>query len=265
MTLIYYSTSPKQDEYDALRATRPETLLLSFALWRNKSLKELVENIGYRPKSIIIDPGAITFKNGKISTGIYDIYDHYLGDGYSDEDAAKEILDWALNESYMADDSNIFYEYISYVHRNKRYIDHILSFDQIGKADVSRYMYRLMRAMQLNPIPVFHYKNDFIYLDKYIEEGNELIALGGILTEPKILKRVAWIKECLKRHPHQKFHVLGTQRKQIIKLSGDFYSCDGNSWKITAGYKKNRLPGQTKVQKAIEIIQDLQEVFPYEQ
>ncbi|PGQ88190.1 hypothetical protein [Priestia megaterium] len=264
MTIIYYSTAPKQDEYDALRVTRPQTLLLSFALWKNKSLKTLIEKIGYRPKSIILDPGAITFKNGKISTGIYDVYDHYLGDDYSDEEAAKEILEWALNEFYMANDSNVFYEYISYIHRNRRYIDHVLAFDEIGKADVSRYMYRLMRAMNLNPIPVFHYQNDFKYLKEYVDEGNELIALGGILMEPKIINRIEWVNECIARYPNQKFHVLGTQRKKIIHLSNNFYSCDGNSWKITAGYKRNRLPGQTKVEKAIEIIQDLEKEFSYE-
>jgi hypothetical protein len=260
MTKVYFTTTFREDEYETLRLTKPPYIYFSFALWRNRPIRDLFKMIGYRPKKVMIDPGSITFKKHNISTCILDISEYYLCDGYSIQEAAYALLD---ELRYLPQEVlSPFHRYIYYILANRNDIDYILSFDEIWHnnlyQDSNYYIYQIMKAMNLNPIPVFHYGADFSHLDRYVSEYNEIIALGGTLREKDISKRREWVKECIRRYPHQNFHWLGTQSKYVLQHMPEVYSCDGNSWKLTASYGRNRRPGQSKREKMLEIVKELQ-------
>lgn len=262
MTRVYLAVTHREDEIQALQRTKHPDLLFSFAMNGHKpSLSTFIDTIGYQPRSILVDPGSFTFNNKGVNTCVWDIFDFYKGDGYTEDEAADSLLyevKWVLPQ---LEEPYPFHAYVQWVLDNQDYIDGVLAFDEIGSAVPTEYAYRVMKAMGLQPIPIFHYqtiRKDFAALDRYVEEGNPLIALGGTVREPAILKRIEWVRECIRRHPHQRFHFLGTQSQYVLKHLPEIYSCDGNAWKITAGFKKNRQPGQTKVEKAVEIINRLQ-------
>lgn len=252
----------RKDEKDAVRATGYKYLLLSYALNGHKSVKELADSLGFRP-TVMVDPGAITFENSNISTGLLDIIDFFVGDGYTPKETADMLLKevgWMFRlpkKEFKYLNPTKFHRYIRWLFFNIHYIDHVLAFDRIGDPFTSKYMYQVMKHMGLKPVPVFHYNSDFKYLDYYVKEGCPLIALGGSIYEKSYKKRAKWAAECVKRYPNQKFHLLGTQRKYILDRVPTLYSADGNHWKTTASMEENRRPGQSKVEMMIELIDEL--------
>lgn len=263
MAKVYLSATHRKDEFDIIRATHHEYVLLSFALNGHKSIQEFINQLGYKPKSIIVDPGVATFTNRKVSTAVCDVFDFYPIDNYTDKEAACSILYEVsyldeLNERYP------FHAYIQWVLQNKSCIDYVLAFDDMYYLDAAHYSYRIMKHMNLgNLVPIFQYRNglNFKQLDEYVADGNELIALGGTLKETSPTKRDEWVKACIDRYPNQNFHYLGTQRKKAIQELPGLYSCDGNAWKLTASRKDNRSAGETKVEASIKAVQSLQEIM----
>lgn len=261
MPNVYYSTTRRNDEINVLRATRPRFLLLSFALNGHYEIKELIEDIGYRPEKIMIDPGAVTFRTYGVNTGIWDLLDGFLGEGCTEKDTAqiiKEEIAWWENPPPA-------YKFFKYVFNNQLYIDQLLTFDAMGSAPPTDYCFRVMMEMELNPIPVFHYQpfhpQNWEYLEWYVQMDCPLIALGGTIVEPKLTKRVEFVKECVRRYPNQRFHLLGSQSEYVLDRVPELYSCDGNKWKLSASYSENRLPGQSKVEKSIEIVKKLENKY----
>jgi hypothetical protein len=84
--------------------------------------------------------------------------------------------------------------YTRFIEANRERITVASSLDAIGDAEGS---YRnLKRAEELGAkvIPVFHCREDFDWLRRYLDEGYEYIALGGMVPEVK-----AWIAKWLEQ------------------------------------------------------------------
>lgn len=261
MPKVYLSATHRKDEFDVIRATHHEYVLLSFALNGHKTIQDFIDKIGFKPKSIIVDPGVATFSNRNTSTVVPDIFDCYPNDNYTDRQAALSLLEevkWldSFHDRYP------FHAYIQWVLKNRKHIDYVLAFDDMYYLDAAHYCYQVMKHMNLGKlVPIFQYGNglNFKQLDEYVQDGNELIALGGTLKEPKINKRIEWVRACIERYPNQPFHFLGTQSKKAMKDLPGLYSCDGNAWKLTASRKDNRTGGETKVEASIKAVQSLQD------
>ncbi|WP_148497668.1 hypothetical protein [Paenibacillus senegalensis] len=107
-----------------------------------------------------------------------------------------------------------------------------------------------MREEGFNPIPVFHYGSDFSYLDWYESKGEDFIALGGTVPIQDKKRVVDWINKCINRKPGVRFHVLGTNHKQILNTCTSLESVDSSTWIMAAanGYPKT-IPGRDREAK----------------
>src|SRR5690606_39259464 len=127
---VYFATSYRTDEIEIIKRVRPKRLLVSFALWRekykDKSLKtHLIDKIGYKPESIIIDSGAFSF--GEIENGIQEILEIYKEMVEEDgKDFDIEEFSWWWfrefhEEAYYLDKNQfrLFVKYIIFYFLNK--------------------------------------------------------------------------------------------------------------------------------------------------
>jgi hypothetical protein len=99
--------------------------------------------------------------------------------------------------------------------------------------------YLYMKAEGVDPLPVFHYGEDFRFLDRMIGHGCEYIGIGGLVGIPSD-KRRAWLDRLFVRltdkdgFPLLKTHGFGMTAVPLI-FRYPWYSVDSTTWiKITA-------------------------------
>ena len=126
-------------------------------------------------------------------------------------------------------------DYATFVHTHKDNITVASSLDAIGDAAKSYELYIQLRQMGCDVIPVFHCREDVKWLDKYLDEGCEYIALGGMVPEAK-----PWLAKWL--DTLWQYHLTDEAGEPIVKVHGfgmtilDFmvaypwYSVDSSSW-----------------------------------
>lgn len=78
--------------------------------------------------------------------------------------------------------------YIQYILDNKREIDYYANLDVIYNSEESQENLDVMEAVDLHPIPVYHYKEDFNIFKEFCEKY-EYIALGGMvpISTPRLI------------------------------------------------------------------------------
>jgi hypothetical protein len=267
---MYFATSYRADEIVCLRTAKPDNILASFAMWRNKAQDkdikfDLVDLIGYKPKSIIIDCGAYTFRD-EGDYGLDEMVETYTE--MMEEDGKPFDLDNDLDmamfahwwfeqfdqDSYVEDKNQfcLFHQYLNFLWWNQKQYDYCFAFDRMGDNEQSLLACRIMRALGLPVIPVFQaasvfgdevYANtDFSSLD-YYAKTSDYIAIGGTaiskLKGYTKKKRIEIIRTILDRYPDKKFHLLGSLDPDIIEACPELYSFDGQTWlqKVSGGRK----------------------------
>lgn len=173
---IYHVTAGRADEIRAIQKARPPRLLLSYFYFKNKSLEEFIERLGYRPE-ILLDSGAWSAYNGGESVSI------------------------------MA--------YMDYIRANEKFIDLYVSMDVINDSETSLFFWLLMRRKGFSPIPVYHYQADEKYL-KYYAKRAELIAIGGTVPEHNKRIVAEWVRVLVWTYPEIRFHLLGSSSRKIV-------------------------------------------------
>jgi hypothetical protein len=98
--------------------------------------------------------------------------------------------------------------------------------------------YHEMKAMGLNPIPVWHEYYDYYYLDEYMKDS-DWICLAGFERLGLVQARfqASYIKL---KYPDYKFHLLGTTDIRFINWFKPF-SVDSAYWGLEAMYKGRKL------------------------
>ncbi|MBM7554523.1 hypothetical protein [Thalassobacillus pellis] len=208
-----YTNSPAETE--AIRHVQPKHLLLSYFYFRNRSLEEVVDKLGYLP-AIMLDSGAFSaFHSGRNIAPL---------------------------------------DYMTFIETNQHYLDHYISLDVIGDPDLTFYYYEMMRFKGFRPLPVYHYGEEQDVLDRYIHLGNPYIALGGTVPERNKRKVAQWVRTLHKKHPDVHFHLLGSSSRKIIETT-PLFSCDSSTWiQQAANGKPSHIQGksrQAKVKRAI--------------
>lgn len=262
---IYFAVSPREDEFEALRRAKPQRVLLSFALWRKKSVQYLIDNIGYRPDCIILDSGAYTFHNKSINTGLCEIIHCFTANDdfgeMSDEDIGEAVYE-AIHRYgfYNAEDAggildmNPFVEFYLFWEKNYQLIDYVITMDTIGKASLTFTAWRMLDAMGMCPLPVFGYGECLLELEKLVAAGANYIALGGSAFVKSRRQRVIWASAITEKYPKVDFHLLGTQDRYVLDRVPGLWSADGTAWLTSASFRRDRRPGQSKVDMAVENI-----------
>jgi hypothetical protein len=212
LKLHFVVTDKGSEEVEVIKRLKPDRLLASFFYFRTKGIDTLIEKIEYRPE-ILLDSGAFSAWN--------------IGKNFS-------IID-----------------YMRFIDFNERFLNggRYIALDVINEPMLTRYYYEMMRYKGYTPIPVYHYGDDFEYLDYYIEKGEKTIALGGTAKMRSKPTVAAWCADVIGKYPGIDFHLLGSSSRQITDHC-DLASCDSSTWIIKAfNGKPKHIPGKTRESK----------------
>jgi len=282
---MYFALAPNKLDISVILETKPKNILLSYALWHKQNGKNKLSNViemfwdnNYYP-NIILDSGAYTFRNDTpnhsllslIKPVVSEIYYNSL-DLHNEFTSFEECLAYHINlvrnnelDIYFYDsnfnerlliDYPHFFKYLDFIDENKKYIDHIIALDSIGNEEISRDNWFITKLFFENAIPTYHYNGDIEFLDFYIKNKAEYIALGGVAIAKKngvkYKNIISWINMCSLKFPTGKFHIFGCQDDRILSNT-TIYSADGTSWIMSAAKKHKKL-GVTKFELACENI-----------
>lgn len=99
--------------------------------------------------------------------------------------------------------------------------------------------YLYMKSEGLDPLPVYHYGEDFKYLERMLDYGCDYIGIGGLVSVPGPMRR-HWLDRVFKRitdaegRPIVKTHGFGMTAVPLI-FRYPWYSIDSTTWiQITA-------------------------------
>ncbi len=144
-------------------------------------------------------------------------------------------------------------EYCAFIRSNIEHIEVYACLDSIpGKpgraatekerreaADLTWQNYLYMKSEGLEPLPVYHYGEDFKYLERMLDYGCDYIGIGGLVSVPGPMRR-HWLDRLFKRitdpkgMPIVKTHGFGMTAVPLI-FRYPWYSIDSTTWiQITA-------------------------------
>lgn len=166
-----------------------------------------------------------------IDSGAHSLYnEHVRGSGKGFGGGSYE---WYRSQEFW----DYVDRYAQFVHKNKHVLSVYANVDVIGHPE---YTYDVQRYLEdewdLRPLPVVHYGTDLKYLQRYIEEGHDYIAIGGLGQEITISVYREWADRvfdyiCDKktRLPQIKIHGFAlTSHKLMTRYP--WYSIDSTSW-----------------------------------
>jgi len=144
-----------------------------------------------------------------------------------------------------------FSEYLKFVIKYQEYFEKIASLDvqPTGlkeedfqkSAEESFKNYETMKNyVPLSKlVPTFHFGEQLTYLERYVKDKIEVIALGGIAGPKRDLTQfrrrrldLPWLAKVFQTYPKQKFHGFGLFTKDIL-MNFPFYSIDSSYWTTT--------------------------------
>lgn len=177
-------------EVSANHPALPWSVLISYHYFRDTDLAAKIEEMFSTPPRMFADCGAFSAFTQDV---VIDVH---------------EYAEWAL--------------------ANADLFEVVASLDVIGSADASHENFETLRRLGVPCIPVFHVGDPWELLDHYIAEGEEYIALGGMVGNPDTNR---FVQDCFDRtqdQPHI-FHGFGmTKVKQM--LGYPWKSVDSTSW-----------------------------------
>lgn len=106
--------------------------------------------------------------------------------------------------------------------------------ERVDAAEQSWTNYLYMVGEGLSPLPVFHYGEDFKYLDRILDYGCDYVGIGGLVSIPSAMRR-AWLDRLFMRitdkdgKPTVKTHGFGMTAVPLI-FRYPWYSIDSTTW-----------------------------------
>jgi len=131
-------------------------------------------------------------------------------------------------------------DYISFIYKYKDTIDVYANLDVIGSPEKTWENQMIMEKAGLLPLPVFHTPfEDVKWLQRYIEQGYDYIALGGMaggtISKTRIIKHLNSVFPNLlcdqEGLPKVKVHGFGMTALQLV-YKYPWYSVDSASWQL---------------------------------
>lgn len=141
-------------------------------------------------------------------------------------------------------------QYISFIKKNKEYIDIYAALDVIGDFQKTKENLRYMESKGLTPLPTFHFGSPMEELDRLCREY-DFIALGGLVPLALQKRKItAWLDSCfsvIKNYWPKKIHGFGVNNYELWKRY-PFYSVDATSWAkyVIYGYRIEYKKGKFK-------------------
>jgi len=132
-------------------------------------------------------------------------------------------------------------EYADFIKEYKKYLTVYANLDVIGDPEATYKNQKYLEKKGLNPLPCFHFNTDIKYLKKYLEEGYDYIALGGMVGTPG-KKLMPWLDGLFAKYltdqegwPVCKIHGFGVTSLKIL-LRYPWFSVDSTSWVKTGRF-----------------------------
>lgn len=133
-------------------------------------------------------------------------------------------------------------DYVKFVKANREYIDVFACLDVLFNPEASWANQMAMEAMNVTPLPTFHFGEDFKWLIRYVEKY-DYIALGGQVGQsPQSL--MAWLDEVWGEYltnaqgqPIIRVHGFGVTSVPVMKRY-PWFSVDSTSWLMAASMGK---------------------------
>lgn len=222
---VYFVTTGLAEETEVIRKVRPPRLLCSYWYFKNKSLREFCNTIGYQPE-IMLDSGAYSALTKGRSVNLFD--------------------------------------YMKYIEENAELISRYVALDVIGDSFTTKSYYEIMRHKGFDPVPVFHWGDDLSTMQYYVSNGARVVAIGNTVKIRNKDYVAKWCNEIHELVPDIELHLLGSSSQKILDC-GAVESCDSSAWYIMAvnGHPKS-IPGKTrpsKLARAEENMVRIMEVF----
>jgi hypothetical protein len=130
--------------------------------------------------------------------------------------------------------------------------DEVAALDVIGSASESMYNAVVMQKAGLPVIPVFHYGEDWGYLQAYKDRFGDRIGLGGIATGVGSTEKRKWLAQCFARAYPARFHGFGVASEDLL-MAYPFFSCDTASWHTGLRYGRTAAFGDIKMPRKSEL------------
>lgn len=170
-----------------------------------------------KPTKVFLDSGAFSFYRAIILEG------RRKGNRNYDFFETKEF--WDFVDSYA-----------EYIKKNKKLIDTYVNVDAISNPAITWKVQKYLEdTHKLNPLPVFHIREDFKYLKRYID-NYDYIGISGVGNG---ISKEFWISTfadpvfnviCDKKgFPKVKVHGFSMTSPDLL-IKYPFYSCDSSSW-----------------------------------
>ena len=144
-------------------------------------------------------------------------------------------------------------EYAQWIRENREYIHTYANLDVIGNAEATWENQQRLEDMGLNPLPVFHTREPWEYLERYVEKY-DYVGLGGLVPFAKGRDPiyVPWVLKCFKMAQGKcVFHGFGVTNWETLK-NFPWYSVDSTSW--LAGTQYGQVPIWDRKQNRIKKI-----------
>jgi hypothetical protein len=142
---------------------------------------------------------------------------------------------WSKNKKINID------EYISFIKERSSLIDHYVNLDVIGDPEATLSNQKYMESKGLSPIPVFHRKENFSYLQYYID-NYEYVGLGGLAVGLGNSEIQLYLDQCFDlicdtkdRLPKVKAHGFGITGTDAM-FRYPWFSVDSSSWAFTGAF-----------------------------
>ncbi len=166
-----------------------------------------------------------------IDSGAHSLYNKFVrgsGKGFG-----KGSYEWYTTPEFW----EYVDKYAEFIHENKHVIDVYANVDVIGHPE---YTYNVQKYLEnkwkLRPLPVVHFGTEIKYLQRYIEEGHDYIAIGGLGQEVVSSTYYQWADRIFDyicdnpaRLPTVKIHGFAlTSHKLLVRYP--WYSVDSATW-----------------------------------
>lgn len=143
-------------------------------------------------------------------------------------------------------DTKKFYAYMdayaAFVHKYRIGIDYHSNVDVIGNPELTYRNQKYLEGGGLSPVPVVHYKSDLRWLTRYIEEGYDPIAIGGVVGSASKPACRDWIDRAFdivcnqqSRLPKVRIHGFGVTTYDLMRR-WPWWSVDSARWTKAGAY-----------------------------
>jgi hypothetical protein len=173
----------------------------------------------------MLDSGAPTLYNTLVRNRQGSFMGSYL------KDRAYDDFSFLTTQSYL----DYKEAYIQFILKYQNEIDFYVNLDIINNAEATWENQKYMESFGLHPIPVFHFGCDTVWLEKYLEEGYDYIALGGMIPNHRatLLPGLDYLWEKFltdsKGYPKVKIHGFAIT-STLLMTRWPWFSCDSTSW-----------------------------------